>query len=89
MGFISGQFNVRAPLTLMQYWAIVINFYVEKLGRVTVSEPENWNSGSRLGLHTPEREKEKERNINHLPLTHPQLGTWPATQACVLTLTGN
>ena len=29
-----------------------------------------------------EREKERERNINvWLPLTHPLLGTWPATQA--------
>ena len=28
----------------------------------------------------------RERNINvWLPLTHPLLGTWPATQACVLT----
>ena len=38
------------------------------------------------------REKEKERNINMwLPLTCPTLGTWPATQACVLTgnQTGN
>ena len=32
------------------------------------------------------REKERERNISGwLPLTHPLLGTWPATQACVLT----
>ena len=32
------------------------------------------------------REKERERNINvWLPLTRPQLGTWPATQACALT----
>ena len=32
------------------------------------------------------REKEKERNINvWLPLTHPQPGTRPATQACALT----
>ena len=23
-----------------------------------------------------------ERNINQLPVTRPQLGTWPATQAC-------
>ena len=31
------------------------------------------------------REKEGERNINvWLPLTHPLLGTWPATQACAL-----
>ena len=34
------------------------------------------------------REKERERNINvWLPLTLPLLGTWPATQACVLTAT--
>ena len=34
------------------------------------------------------REKERERNINvWLPLAHPLLGTWPATQA--YTLTGN
>ena len=26
-----------------------------------------------------------ERNINQLPLPHPQLGTWPAAQACALT----
>ena len=36
-----------------------------------------------------EREGEKhhvcQRYINWLPLTHPQLGTWPATQACALT----
>ena len=33
-------------------------------------------------------EKERETTINvWLPLVHPQLGTWPATQAC--TLTGN
>ena len=34
-----------------------------------------------------ERGKEKEeRNINvWLPLLHPLLGTWPATQACALT----
>ena len=25
------------------------------------------------------------RNIYQLPLTHPQMGTWPATQVCVLT----
>ena len=38
------------------------------------------------------REKERERNtdvgeryIDPLPLTRPQLGTWPTTQACVLT----
>ena len=30
------------------------------------------------------REKERERNINWLPYTHPQLGTWPETQGCVL-----
>ena len=33
-----------------------------------------------------EKEKERERNINvWLPDTCPLLGTWPATQACVLT----
>ena len=32
------------------------------------------------------REKERKRNINvWLPLARPLLGTWPATQACVLT----
>ena len=38
------------------------------------------------------REKERERNIDvykryidQLPLAHPQLGTWPAAQACALT----
>ena len=32
------------------------------------------------------REKERERNINvWLPLMRPLLGTWPATQAWVLT----
>ena len=32
------------------------------------------------------REKDRERNINVcLPLTHPLLGTWPATQVCALT----
>ena len=32
------------------------------------------------------REKERERNlIGWLPLAHPRLGTWAATQACVLT----
>ena len=31
-------------------------------------------------------EKERERNINvRLPLIHPLLGTWLATQACALT----
>ena len=31
------------------------------------------------------REKERERNINmELPLMHPLLETWPATQACAL-----
>ena len=30
-------------------------------------------------------EKERERNINWLPLIPPQLGTWPITQACALT----
>ena len=35
------------------------------------------------------REKERERNINvWLLLVHPQLGTWPATQACAI-WTGN
>ena len=30
--------------------------------------------------------KERERNINMwLPPAHPQLGTWPTTQACALT----
>ena len=32
------------------------------------------------------REEERERNINvWLPLTHPLLGNWPATQAYALT----
>ena len=32
------------------------------------------------------REREKKRNINvWVPLVHPSLGTWPATQACALT----
>ena len=32
------------------------------------------------------RKGERERNINvWLPLMHPLLGTWPATQACALT----
>ena len=32
------------------------------------------------------REGERERNINVcFPLTRPLLGTWPTTQACVLT----
>ena len=32
------------------------------------------------------KEKDRERNINGwLPLVHPLLGTWPATQACALT----
>ena len=32
------------------------------------------------------KEKERERNITvWLPLMHPLLGTWPATQACALT----
>ena len=36
------------------------------------------------------RENQRESNINvgniyRLPLMHPQLGTWPATQACALT----
>ena len=31
------------------------------------------------------REKEKKRNINWLSLAHPQMGTWPTTQACALT----
>ena len=31
------------------------------------------------------REKERERNISQLPLTHPKLGAWPTTQACALT----
>ena len=32
------------------------------------------------------REKQREKNINAwLPLTHPLLGTWPVTQARVLT----
>ena len=32
------------------------------------------------------KEKERERNINvWLPLTHPLLGTWTATQVCALT----
>ena len=29
-----------------------------------------------------------ERNIDQLPFTHPQLGTWPTIQACVLTGNG-
>ena len=38
------------------------------------------------------KEKERERNISvGLPLICPQMGTWPATQACALTgnLTGD
>ena len=31
------------------------------------------------------KEKEKERENVWLPLVHPVLGTWPATQACALT----
>ena len=32
------------------------------------------------------REKDRDRNTNvWLPLVHPLLGTWPATQACALT----
>ena len=32
------------------------------------------------------REKERDRNIDWLPLVHPPLGTRPATQACALTV---
>ena len=32
--------------------------------------------------------KERERNIDMLPLVHSLLGTWPVTQACALTGTG-
>ena len=33
-----------------------------------------------------EEEREREKNISMwLPLTHPLLGTWPATHACALT----
>ena len=32
-----------------------------------------------------ERNIDVERNIDQLPLTCPQLGTWLATQACALT----
>ena len=32
-----------------------------------------------------EEGKEKERNINQLPFAHPQSGSWPTTQTCVLT----
>nr|XP_053769042.1 ubiquitin-conjugating enzyme E2 D2 isoform X1 [Desmodus rotundus] len=38
-------------------------------------------------IYKTDREKgreEKERNIDRLPLAHPQLGTWWATQACAL-----
>ena len=39
-----------------------------------------------LFLERKERkEKEKEKNSNKLPLAWPQLGAWPATQACALT----
>ena len=40
-----------------------------------------------LFLETGEgKEKDRERNINvWLPLAHPLLGTWPASQACALT----
>ena len=31
------------------------------------------------------REKERERNINQWLLVRPQMGTWPAIQACALT----
>ena len=31
------------------------------------------------------REKERERNIDRLPLAHPRPGTWPSTQTCALT----
>ena len=39
------------------------------------------NRGRRRGRET----SMCERNINQLPLTHPQLGTWPTTQTCALT----
>ena len=31
------------------------------------------------------RDKERERNIDRLPLICPQMGTWPTTHACALT----
>ena len=31
------------------------------------------------------REESRERSIDQLPLAHPQLGTWPATQVCAPT----
>ena len=58
------------------------------------------NIGSSLPAHLKkiiylflERGEGRERNINvrnihQLPLTRPQLGTWPATQACALTGNG-
>ena len=39
-----------------------------------------------LSLERERKEKERKRNINvWLPLMHPLLGTWPATQTCALT----
>ena len=38
-----------------------------------------------LFLEREGREEEKEKNIEWLPLTHLQLGTWPTNQACALT----
>ena len=73
-GFISGLITLfHGSLCLFFYpYHIVLNTVALKTKRLFLERGER-------------REKEREGNIDWLPLTYPQPGTWPATQACALT----
>ena len=53
---------------------ILFYFYIFKDFYLFIFREREWRETSMCEIY-----------INQLPLAHPQLGTWPATQACALT----
>ena len=76
MAFLKQKVNIKMMMTIKQCYKFIGRYY------------SLLKAFKNIYLFFRERgkgEKERERNIDHLLLTHPQLGTCPAPQACALT----
>ena len=68
------------------YTFLPSNTYIPTFSIALVTGKPMYNACFYVFLERREGREKEERNINvWLPLARPQLGTWPATEACALT----